>query len=126
MKYIYITLGFIFTVLGCVGVTLPILPTVPFLLAASFFFAKGSDKFHNWFKSTKLYRNNLESFEKNRSMSLKTKLCILIPVSFMLIIAFCMMNNIYGRITIIFVLVIKYMYFIFRIKTIPYNTVNKN
>ena len=101
MKYLWLTLAFICVGLGALGAALPILPTVPFLLLASFFFAKGSKRFHDWFKSTKLYKNNLESFEKNRSMTLKTKLCILIPVSVMLIAAFVMMHNIYGRITII-------------------------
>ncbi len=119
MKYLYIALGFLSMVVGAVGVVLPILPTVPFLLLASFFFAKGSDRFHNWFKATKLYKNNLESFEKNRSMTLKTKICIILPVSFMLCIAFFMMHNSIGRITIIILLILKYYYFIFKIKTIP-------
>ena len=119
MKYIYLTLAFICAGLGGLGVFLPILPTVPFLLLASFFFAKGSDRFHKWFKSTRLYKNHLESFERERAMTLKTKLCILIPVSIMLIIAAIMMKNIYGRITIAILIAIKYYYFIFRIKTIP-------
>ena len=93
MKYLYIALGLLSMAVGAVGVVLPLLPTVPFLLLASFFFAKGSDRFHNWFKSTKLYKNHLESFEKNRSMTLKTKLCIVLPVSFMLCMAFLMMQK---------------------------------
>lgn len=118
MKILFIILGFIFLGLGSIGVVLPILPTVPFLLLASYCFAKGSDRFHDWFKSTKLYKNNLESFEQSRSMTLKTKLCIVIPVSIMLIIAFLSMNNIPGRITIVVLLIIKYYYFIFKIETI--------
>ena len=112
MKYLYIALGLLSMAVGAVGVVLPLLPTVPFLLLASFFFAKGSDRFHNWFKSTKLYKNHLESFEKNRSMTLKTKLCIVLPVSFML------MHNSIGRATIVILLIVKYYYFIFKIKTI--------
>ncbi len=119
MNYLFILLGFVFMGLGCLGIILPILPTVPFLLVSSFCFAKGSKKFHDWFKSTKIYINHLESFEKNRSMTLKTKLYILIPVAILLIIAFLMMNNIYGRITVILVLFVKSLYFMFGIKTIP-------
>lgn len=118
MKYIYICLGFFFIIFGGIGAVLPILPTVPFLLLASLCFAKGSDRFYKWFKSTKLYKNNLEDFEKSRSMKLKTKLCILIPVSLMLILAFFMMSNVYGRTAIILVLLCKYYFFIFKIKTI--------
>lgn len=118
MKYIFITFGFICIAIGAVGVVLPILPTTPFLLAASVCFAKGSSRFNNWFKSTMLYKNNLESFEKNRSMTIKTKLCILIPVTMLLLVAFFMMHNLPGRITIASLIIIKYYYFIFKIKTI--------
>ena len=100
----------------CSWVVLPLLPTVPFLLLASFFFAKGSDRFHNWFKSTKLYKNHLESFEKNRSMTLKTKLCIVLPVSFMLCMAFLMMHNSIGRATIVVLLIVKYYYLYLKLK----------
>lgn len=118
LKYILIALGFICIAIGAVGVALPVLPTTPFLLIASVCFAKGSSRFNNWFKSTKLYKNNLESFEKNRSMTIKTKLCILIPVTILLLIAFFMMHNLPGRITIAILIVIKYYFFIFKIKTI--------
>lgn len=117
MKYIFIFLGFLCLATGAVGVVLPVLPTTPFLLVASYCFAKGSSRFNNWFKSTALYKNNLESFEKNRSMTLKTKLCILIPVTILLIAAFFMMHNIYGRFTIAILIVIKYYFFLFKIKT---------
>lgn len=118
MKYLFIFLGFLFTILGAVGVFLPILPTVPFLLLASICFAKGSERFHNWFKSTKLYKNNLESFEKDRSMTLKTKWSILIPVTILLLVAFFMMKNIYGKTFIAVLILVKYYVFLFKIKTV--------
>ncbi len=126
LKYIYIGLGFLCFGIGAVGVVVPLLPTTPFLLLASFCFAKGSERFNRWFKSTKLYKNNLESFEKNRSMTLKTKLCILIPVSCMLILAFLMMRNTYGRGFIVFLILFKYYYFIFKIRTIPTTVLEQN
>lgn len=117
LRYVYITLGFIFLAIGAVGIALPILPTTPFLLLTSFCFAKGSKKFNNWFRNTHLFKAHLESFEINRSMTLKTKLCILVPVSLLLIFAFFMMSNIYGKLFIIALIVYKYYYFVFRIKT---------
>ncbi len=118
INYIFIALGFICIGIGALGVALPILPTTPFLLVASLCFAKGSKRFHDWFKSTKLYKNHLESFEKSRSMTMKTKLCILIPVTVLLLIAFFMMHNLLGRIVIAVLIIVKYYYFLFRIKTI--------
>lgn len=118
MKLIYILLGFIFTGIGAIGVILPVLPTTPFLLLALFFFTKGSSRVENWFKQTKLYKNHLDDFVKERSMTLKTKVMLLSFASTMLILAFFMMENLYGRITILILMVIKYYYFIFKIKTI--------
>ena len=84
IKLLWLMIGIVSMVLGAIGVVLPVLPTTPFLLLASFCFAKGSDRFHKWFIGTKLYKKHLESFVTSRSMTLKTKLCILLPASAML------------------------------------------
>lgn len=117
-KAIYIILAFLFLAIGAIGAVLPVLPTTPFLLAASFFFVRGSERFNEWFVSTNLYKNHLDSFVKSRSMTLKTKVRILIFSTTMLIIAICLVNNIYARIVIACVMVCKYYYFIFKIETI--------
>ena len=83
-KYFYITLGFIALGLGLVGVILPILPTTPFLLLTSFCFAKGSERFHVWFTNTNIYKKHLESFVRERAMTLKQKVVLLSFVNFML------------------------------------------
>lgn len=117
-KGIFITLAFLFVGLGVIGVILPVMPTTPFLLAASYFFAKGSDRFNNWFMSTKLYKNYLEDFLASRAMTLKAKLRILIPVSIMLIISFFTIKNIYVKGVIVFLFFFKEYYFKFHIETI--------
>ena len=61
-KILYIMIGCISLGLGIIGVILPILPTVPFVLLAAFCFAKSSEKLEDWFKNTKLYKeNNMKS-----------------------------------------------------------------
>ena len=117
MKIIYIIIGLIATGLGFIGAFLPGLPTVPFLLLASFCFAKGSRRFDRWFKSTKLYKNHLEDFEKNRSMSLKTKITLLLFSSAMMLFPIIRFSNPYIRGTLVLLEVFKYYYFIFKIKT---------
>lgn len=117
-KYTYITIGLISIVLGAIGVVLPILPTTPFLLLASYCFAKGSDRFNYWFIGTKLYKNHLESFVKKRAMTLKEKISVLVFADFMLAFPLIFINNIFIKMGIILIIIFKYYYFIFRIKTI--------
>lgn len=118
IKLLWLMIGIVSMVLGAIGVVLPVLPTTPFLLLASFSFAKGSDRFHKWFIGTKLYKKHLESFVTSRSMTLKAKLCILLPASAMLILAMLAMSNIYGRVFIVFLIIFKYIYFFTRIETV--------
>lgn len=119
LRILWVILGFAAIGLGAVGVVLPVLPTTPFLLLASFCLAKGSERFHIWFTGTKLYKNHLDDFVQNRSMTLKTKLGILLPASAMLLLALAAMPNKYGRAFIVFLIIFKYVYFFTRIKTIP-------
>ena len=118
IRIIWLILGFVAIGIGAGGVVLPVLPTTPFLLLASFCLAKGSERFHTWFTQTKLYKTHLDDFVKTRSMTLKSKFTILLPASAMLILAFIMMPNWYGRGFIIFLIIFKYVYFFTRIKTI--------
>ncbi len=118
MKTLLIVLGFICVAIGAIGIVVPILPTTPFLLLASFFLAKGSKKFHDWFMSTKLYKKYLESFVNSRAMTLKSKLTILLPVSCMLIVTFIFVNNLHARILLVVLFISKYLYFFTQIKTI--------
>ena len=124
MKHVYIVLGFLSLGIGAVGTFLPVLPTMPFLLAASFFFSKGSARFNNWFRSTKLYKNHFESLARDRAMALRSKITILGFASAMLVLAFVFSPSVYGRILILCMIGLKYYYFLFRIKTTRKNPVD--
>ena len=122
-KAFFIVLGCLSLGLGAVGAVLPILPTVPFLMLAAFCFAKSSEKLHNWFISTKLYKKNLESFVQGKGMAMKTKIRIMVTVTILMSIGFIMMHAVpVGRIILGFVWIFHVLYFIFGIKTLKIET----
>ena len=122
-KAFFVVLGCLSLGLGAVGAVLPILPTVPFLMLATFCFAKSSEKLHNWFISTKLYKKNLESFVQGKGMTVKTKIRIMVTVTILMSIGFIMMHAVpVGRIILGFVWIFHVLYFIFGIKTLKVET----
>ncbi|MEG0416979.1 MAG: DUF454 family protein [Gordonibacter sp.] len=70
-------------ILGCVGVLVPVLPTTPLLLLATFLFAKSSPRCHDWIISTKVYRTYVVAFKEAGGIPASTKVRIL-TVSFVL------------------------------------------
>ncbi len=118
MRPIYFVIGFVSMILGAIGIVLPVLPTTPLWLLSAWCFAKSSKRFHNWFVSTKLYKKHLDSFVEHRSMTKKTKIYLLSFASTMLLIVMYFMDNLWLRLFLFSLMLFKYYYFIFRIKTI--------
>jgi uncharacterized membrane protein YbaN (DUF454 family) len=57
-------MGWVFVVLGVVGVFLPVVPTVPFLIVAAFFFSRGSPRLHAWLHSRAHYGPMVKRWEE--------------------------------------------------------------
>lgn len=118
VRTLYIIGGFIALGLGWLGVILPILPTTPFLLLASFCFARGSERFDKWFSSTKIYKKYLESFVKSRAMTLKQKWTILLFADFMMMFPLIIIDKWIVKIILVLVILCKFYYFMFKVETI--------
>ena len=117
-QIVYASIGFLTLLLGAIGVLLPILPTTPFLLVSAFCFAKSSQRLDDWFKGTKLYKNNLESYVRDKTMSRRVKVKIMLMVTAIMLIAFIAMDEVViGRIAISIVWIFHVIYFTFFIKT---------
>ena len=120
-RLIFLILGLICLALGTVGVFLPILPTVPFYLATVFCFSQSSQKLHDWFISTELYKKHLQSFVEKKGMLLKTKISIITTVTLLMGFGFFMMarKGIWIPCIILAVVWICHIvYFVFGVKTI--------
>ena len=114
-KGIYIILGIIFLGVGIIGIVLPVLPTTPFILLASFCLAEGSDRINNRFKKTKIYREYILNFKEN-GLTKKQKIRIVLTADLMLLASGYFVNNFHVRIFLFCLALIKTAV-IFRIKT---------
>lgn len=120
-KIIFIIIGCVSLGIGCVGIVLPILPTVPFFLLTVFCFANSSEKLHNWFVNTKMYKKHLALFVKKKGMTVKTKVTILSSVTAIMLLGFILMmlkGIIFPSIILALVWLFHLIYFIFFVKTI--------
>jgi len=79
--------GFLALGLGTVGIFVPLLPTVPFLLLATACFARSSERFHNWLMEHPHFGPILHSYLNGQGISLQVKISTLallwisIPIS---------------------------------------------
>ena len=127
-RLFFLILGCISLGVGCIGIALPILPAFPFFLLTVFCFANSSQKLHDWFVSTKLYKKHLESFVKKKGMTVQTKLGIIVPVTLVMGIGFFMMMRagvIVPSVILAIVWVCHIVYFVFGVKTIRKGEIKK-
>ena len=122
LRPLYIMLGFIMLGFGLIGIVLPLLPTTPLLLLASFFFMKGSKRFDTWFKGTRIYDKYLSDFLRDKSMTLRQKWTLLLLADAMIAFPFFKLDNLFIRISLILLVATKYYYFFTKIKTRRYST----
>ena len=83
VRYLMLAGAWTACIIGCIGVFVPVLPTTPLLLLATFLFAKSSPRCHAWIISTRVYRTYVAAFKEAGGIPLGTKVRIL-AVSFTL------------------------------------------
>ena len=121
-KILYMILGYAGVGMGVLGVVIPVLPTVPFLLLAAYCFARSSEKLERWLRGTKLYEDNLADFAAGKGMTRKAKCRIMLTVTLLMSVGFLMMGRkgiVAGCVVLALVWICHLIYFIFAIQTIP-------
>ena len=81
VRYVFLAIGAISFALGTAGIVLPLLPTVPFYMLTLFCLARGSERFHKMFLESSLYQKTVGAYERDKALTLRTKLSILLSVS---------------------------------------------
>lgn len=118
-KAFFIALGCVSLALGTIGIVLPILPTVPFYLLTAFCFANSSERLHDWFIHTTVYKKYIGSYFRRRGMTKKAKCLLIGTVTVIMVPGFILMDKVpVGRAIMLVVWVGHIFYFGFKVQTI--------
>lgn len=73
MRIVWLILGLIAVGLAMIGAVLPLVPTVPFLLLATFFFARSSERLHNWLLTHSTFGPPIIDWQESGAISRRVK-----------------------------------------------------
>jgi uncharacterized protein len=77
----YLTCGILAVALGLIGVALPIMPTVPFLLLGAFFFARSHPEWEQRLLDHPHYGPSLRDWRERRAIGRKAKIAAVTAMS---------------------------------------------
>lgn len=80
MRYIWASLGLTAVALAMLGVLLPLLPTVPFLLLAAFCFARSSERLHAWMLEHPTLGPPIQDWQQSGAINRRAKMMATISV----------------------------------------------
>ena len=78
IRIVLIIVGILALALGIIGIFLPLLPTVPFVLLAAACFSRASTRMHRWLLQLPFAGKVIDDYEKGRGVSRQTKLTALL------------------------------------------------
>jgi uncharacterized membrane protein YbaN (DUF454 family) len=111
-----IVLGWIFVIIGLIGVVLPILPTTPLLIVSLALFSKSSPRFHQMLLNNAWFGPSLKQWEDKKTMLRKNKYraSVLIVITFSISIA--ILNNKIELQLMLICIAMALLFFMWRIK----------
>jgi uncharacterized protein len=72
-RYLYRALGLVCVVFAAIGVVMPAWPTTPFVLLATFFFARSSPRFYNWIMNHRTFGPLIRDWRDGRGIPARAK-----------------------------------------------------
>jgi uncharacterized membrane protein YbaN (DUF454 family) len=72
-KFLFIAIAVTCVILGAIGIVLPVLPTTPFLLLATFLFSRSSPKMYNLLLKNRIFGKYLSDYFNNKPIPVRQK-----------------------------------------------------
>jgi uncharacterized membrane protein YbaN (DUF454 family) len=101
---VFVILGTLFLGIGIIGIIVPVLPTTPFLLLASFFYIRSSKRLYNWLLTNRILGAYIKNYIGGKGIPLKVKLYTIILLWGVIIITVvCALEELVIRIILVLV-----------------------
>ncbi|HYJ83095.1 MAG TPA: YbaN family protein [Allosphingosinicella sp.] len=90
-RFLYLGLGFASVALGAAGIFLPLLPTVPFMLLAAFFFARSSPRLEARILDHPRFGPHVRAWRERGAISAAGKRAALFAFAFSAVLGFVLL-----------------------------------
>lgn len=116
-KTVFLFLGLILTFLGIIGIFIPVLPTTPLLLLASYCYVRSSEKLYLWLINHRIFGRYIRDYNKYRAVDKKSKTIAVILIWVSMMVSMSLISKTPVRIVLL-ITGLAVTYFISTIKTL--------
>jgi len=89
LRWLYLFFGFFFLVLGALGVILPVMPGVVFVIISTYFFSRSSHRFHDLLINNKYVGKYIRDYYSGVPIPLMTKMLAALFMLISLVVGIC-------------------------------------
>jgi len=118
-QWLWIGLGMFFVGLGALGAFLPLLPTTPFLLLASYFFVRSSPRLTRWLHRSRLFGPMLRDWQMKRAVSGRVKATAIVVLVASVAASIYLTQLTWPWLVAFLVLALIGLYVVLRLPTLP-------
>lgn len=105
MRRIFFILGIISFGGGIVGIFLPLLPTTPFLLFATYCFSRSSERFYRYILNNRIFGKYIKDYRDKKGITVKNKIAVLSLLACGIGYSFTKVTDLYMRLILIVVFI---------------------
>lgn len=109
MRILWAIAGILSLAFGTIGIILPLVPTVPFMILAAFFFAQSSPQLHDWLVNHRVFGPSIQEWRRSGAIGLRGKqmatISIVLVFALSLGLGFRLLILVIQAVTLTFVLI---------------------
>ena len=124
IKGLLLIIGTLSLVLGIIGMLLPVMPTVPFLLLSAFCYLRSSERLYNWLIYHKIFGAYLYNYITYKAVTKSTKFFSYLCLWWGIMVSMLLFNYLHVRLFLLFIGIAISVH-LFKLKTIQKSQIIK-